>query len=136
MDYKSKFLSHLRLEGVKYEDTGSNRVNIIYNCKNLDSIKVIVTFDEDGEGLVSLHSWSLGKANDSDFAALLIACNLLNTKYRWVKFYIDDDKDITMQIDGVVDYETVGSETLQLVRRMVSIGDESYPVLMRAKWGN
>ena len=58
----------------------------------------------------------------------------MNAQYRWVKFYIDGDQDIACQSDALVDIESVGSECLQMVERMVGIMDEAYPEFMKAFW--
>ena len=93
-----------------------------------------VIFDKDGEGLVALRCWSFGKVPEGKRGALLEACNKLNSDYRWVKFYIDDDGDIATSLDAVIDIDTVGPEVIQLVSRMVSIYDGAYPTLMKATW--
>lgn len=50
--------------------------------------------------------------------------------------YVDNNGDITAQIDAFIDEETCGSECLNLVRRMAGITDEAYPDFMCAMWGN
>ena len=64
----------------------------------------------------------------------LITCNELNAKYRWVKFYLDKDKDVCVSLDAYIDEHTVGEECLNLVRRMINISDEAYPLFMKALW--
>ena len=72
------------------------------------------------------------KLSRSSSCLLYTSCNELNNKYRWVKFYLDDDSDVVAQIDAYVDDETCGGECLSLVRRMVNIVDGGYPTLMQA----
>ena len=134
MDYKGEFIRTLEREGLKYSDDGEFRVSLKYTADNTNNIKIDVIFDKDGDGLVALRCWSFGRCPNGKRAALLEACNKLNTEYRWVKFYIDDDEDITAALDAVVDIDTVGDECVQLVRRMVNIYDDAYPTLMRASW--
>lgn len=134
--YKAEFLKYLDKEGIKYRNFDDDfGVSIGYNCKNIKDIDVTVIFDEDGEGKVALRSWSLGKVQDSKFTAMLKTLNELNHKYRWVKFSVDDDQDIEMSTDAVIDLDTVGEEVTELMHRMVSIGDEAYPAIMKALWG-
>ena len=134
MDYKREFIRTLDREGLKYTDVGEFHVKLAYTADNTNNIEISVIFDEDGNGLVALRCWSFGKCPNGKRAALLEACNQLNTEYRWVKFYIDNDQDVSAALDAVIDIDTVGDECVQLVRRMVNIYDDAYPILMRACW--
>lgn len=134
MDYKSQFVYSLDNVGIKYTVLDDISVRISYSGDNADSIDVIVSFDQGGDGIVNLGCWSFGRVQADKRAAMLEACNALNTKFRWVKFYIDGDSDLAVSSDAVVDIETVGEECIQLVRRMVNIYDDAYPVLMKAMW--
>lgn len=134
-DYKAAFMRYLDEKGIKYTDVDENRVRVGYNGDNIPSVQVSVIFDKDGDGLVAFRSWNLGKVKDEKFANILLACNQLNDQFRWVKFYIDSDQDITAALDAVVDEQTVGEECFQLVIRMVSICDDAYPTIMQAMWG-
>ena len=91
-------------------------------------------FDEDGEDLVALCSWSLGNVKKDAIDKVITACNSLNDYYRWVRFCVDSDGDITVSTDAIVNMETVGDIYLRLVNRIVDIGDEAYPTLMKARW--
>ena len=78
--------------------------------------------------------YEIQKVSDNKMAQALIVCNSLNVKYRWVKFCIDDDKDIRCEADAVVDLASCGEECMSIVNRIVSITDEAYPEIMRALW--
>ena len=78
--------------------------------------------------------WDVAKIADEKYEKGLMDCNALNQTYRWVKFYIDEDKDVIVQSDTFVDELTCGEECLILVKRMVSIIDEGYPTLMQKLW--
>ena len=135
-NYKAQFMAHLDQKGVKYTDRDKDTVRIVYTGDQMKEIAVNVIFDEDGDNLVAFRSWSLGNVKEDKYARLLLLCNELNCKYRWVKFSIDKDRDICVAIDAVVDIETVGPECLQLVGRIVNISDEAYNSVMGALWGN
>ena len=133
-DYKSNYLRYMDKHGIKYADKNDRIVSVTYNGDNLNKIPVLVIFDEDGDGIVQLDCWEIAKFKDDKRAAGMIASNELNAKYRWVKFYVDDDGDMRAQIDAYVDYDTVGEECSKLVQRMVSIIDKAYPVMMKYLW--
>ena len=130
-NYKRLFMNHMDREGIKYTDRGEFRVRVAYNGDNLKTIPVIVDFDKDGDPMVQFHCWEIANFKDK-FAAGVLACNILNAKYRWVKFYIDDDKDVVCSVDAYIDEINCGSECMALVRRVVNITDEAYPIFMKA----
>ena len=134
MSFKSEFMRAMDRKGIKYTDEDVFRVRVSYSGDNVDTIAVKVIFDEDGDGLVALRCWSLGKVPDNKRSAMVVVCNNLNKEYRWVKFYIDDDNDITAALDAVIDISTVGEVCIHLVNRMVGICDEAYPKLMKGLW--
>ena len=133
-NYKAAVLRFLDSKGIKYQDEGAYRISVSYKCENIPSVKVAVVFDDDGDGLVALRSWSLGSVKDDKYARVLMLCNDLNDKYRWVKFYIDKDQDICAALDAVIDINTCGAEVHQLLTRMVGICDGAYSEIMKAMW--
>lgn len=133
-NYKNLFMRYMDRNNVKYTDVKENVVKVVYTGDNLKTIPIYVFFDADGDPLVSLKCWEIANFKDEKMAAGVIACNQLNCKYRWVKFYLDKDSDVVGQIDAYVDEETGGSECLSLVKRMVNIIDESYPTFMTSLW--
>ncbi len=132
--YKQAFMSYMDQEGIKYQDKGEFVVSVTYTGDNLKSIPIMVFFDKDGEGLVQLACWEICNFSEEKQAAGLLCCNQLNSKYRWVKFYVDNDRDTRAELDAIIDPQTVGQECLALVRRMVRIVDDAYPTLMAARF--
>lgn len=135
VNYKSLFMRHMDREGVKYTEMDNRVVKVVYTGDNLKTIPVYVFFDADGAPLISVKCWEIANFKDDKMAGGMIACNMLNKEYRWVKFFLDDDSDVVAQIDAYVDESTCGGECLSLVKRMVNIIDEGYPTFMRAIWG-
>lgn len=135
LKFKAAFISDLEKEEIKYKDVDERCVRISYTADNTDDITINVIFDEDDEGLVAFKCWSFGKVPAKKRDKVLESCNDLNAEYRWVKFFIDGDDDVTADSDAIVDLDTVGSECIQMVRRMVNIIDEAYPRVMKAFWG-
>lgn len=132
MTYLQGFTSYLDAKDVKYSTDGDFKVRVTFNADNAPSIAVNVFFDKEGEGKVRFVVWSIGKFPEAKLAAGMAACNALNAKYRWVKFYIDSDNEGCAEMDAIVDKETVGPECYELLFRTVNIVDEAYPEIMRA----
>lgn len=130
--YKDLFMSHMDAIGIKYAEVNENVVSVAYKGDNMDSIAVFVHFDKDGDNDVRFVVWHIGKFPDNKLGAGLVACNALNAKFRWIKFYIDNDSEGCAECDAVLDENSAGEECMSLVRRTVSIVDDAYPELMRA----
>ncbi|MBE6680289.1 MAG: hypothetical protein E7598_07205 [Ruminococcaceae bacterium] len=132
-NYKNLFMSHMDSEGVKYTDRDTYVVQVTYNGDNLKSIPINVFFDKDGDPIVQFKCWDIGNFKGKEEKGI-VACNEINKKYRWVKFYLDDDSDVVASIDAYISDDSCGRECLSLVRRSVSIIDDAYPTFARAMW--
>ena len=97
-----------------------------------DSVKVIgpAAF----RGCSGLTEISIPKGVEKIYWFTFSNCYTCNAKYRWVKFYIDDDNDICVRSDAILDEGTCGEECREIILRMIGIIDESYPVFMKARW--
>ena len=98
------------------------------------TVAVRAVFDDDGH-TVAVRCFRLAHAKEDRFIDVLKICNELNNRFRWVKFAIDKDNDINLEIDCIVNEETAGEVVLELVQRLCGIVDEAYPELMKAIYG-
>ena len=69
---------------------------------------------------------------EDKYADVLIVCNSLNAKYKWLKFYIDEDNDIMVEDDAILTVATAAEECFELLMRRLNIMNESKPEVMRA----
>ncbi len=134
-NYKQLYMDYMDENGIKYSDVDDFVVRVAYTGDNLKSIPVHVFFDKTGDSVINMVCFEIANFK-SNTAAGLIACNEMNSKYRWVKFYIDNDGDLFCSLDAYIDEDTCGEECRNLVGRIVNIVDEAYPVFMRALWAN
>lgn len=132
--YKTEFMRCMDQQGIKYRELDERKVSVRYSGDNLKTIAIIVAFDKNDSNTVQIYSFEIASFKEDKFAAGLLACNALNARFRWVKFYLDSDRDVIAEMDAVVDYDSVGEECIELVRRMVGIIDEAYPEFMKAMW--
>lgn len=131
------FCDYLDQKNIKYSEIDFDTIRLNYRGGNCPSIPVNFTFSDDGRN-VAIHSFSIAKIDKEDgkqYLAALLTCSELNKKYRWVKFYLDDDNEITAEDDAVIDPYTTGEECYKLLRHMVNIIDEAYPIIMTMVWG-
>ena len=131
------FTDYLNIKGVKYLVDGEDIVRITYTGENCPSITVNFIFDDEGRD-VAIRSYSLAKVDKSDSVKYSKACQLcstLNYEYRWIKFYLDKDDEITAADDAIIDPYTTGEECFKLLLRAIAIIDKSYPEVMKMLWG-
>ena len=132
--YKQLCMEYMRREKIRYEDVREFVLKVTYTGANVSTISIYLYFDEDGEANVALKSWNIVNfAGRVDEAVAL--CNTLNAKYRWVKFYVDEDADVVAELDALVSEQSCGSSCMNLIRRMTSVIDDAYPLLSHALWG-
>lgn len=124
-------------KGVKYERLGDLGEIMVsrFKQKNRDSIDVIVIFDEDSTS-AKIRSYNIAKFGDDKKEILYRICNELNSQYRWIKFYVDEnDNSITAEDDAVIQLDSCGDEILRCSSQLVKIVDDTYPVIMKAIYG-
>ena len=134
------FVRACEAEGYKHDDPrdvgdqGKTDVTLGVSGSAGNSYKVRFIFDEDGES-VAVRVFGFVKATGDSFAKLLVLCNQLNDKYRWVKFCIDDDKDLNIEADCVITERTAGTVCCEMFGHVMSIAKKAYPEFMKAIWG-
>lgn len=131
------FSEYLEQRNVKYFVADTDVIRVSFTGKNCPSIRISFIFGDDGRD-VAIRSYSLAKVDENDHAKHAIACyacSLLNSQYRWIKFYLDEDNEITAADDAVIDPYTTGEECYELLMRTVDIIDKAYPIIMKTVWG-
>ena len=131
--YKNEFMRYMSREGLKYQEKGAHVVKVGYKMDNL-TVELFVHFDEDGDNYVSIHSYNIGSFSGNNQAKAIYICNEMNKRYKWVRFYMDDDSDVIADADAIVDMNSVGASLVELCMRMVTVIDEAYPVFMKIRW--
>ena len=117
-------------KGIKYTQHDSQPVLFIrYRGDNFEGLTFTFIFDEDG-GTLSVKVYSIVKFKESQLTDAYAFANEMNTKYRWIKLYVDSDNELTAAMDAVITEKTVGEECIELLFRAVSIVDDVYKALM------
>jgi len=129
--YKQLFMQYMDANGIKYTDCDEHAVRVAYTGEYLKAIPIFVFFDRDGDPLTAFKCWEIASFKDKRDRAIVV-CNELNSKYRWVKFFVNDENNIVADADAMLDASTCGEECMSIVRRLVSIIDESYLMIMKA----
>ena len=135
-----QFIDTLDAKGIKYEvheptESGKDVMTVTYTGDNMPSIRCRFFFDADCES-VAIRVFNIVKLPKEKTAAMFLAVNALNNKFRFVKFCIDtDDSTVQAEIDASFRSFDVGEICRELLGRCVSICDDAYPDLMKIIWG-
>lgn len=69
---------------------------------------------------------------EEKFADMILTCNELNCIYKWVTFYVDKDNDLIFHNDAILSEENAADEAFELLVRILKIGEEAKPKIMKA----
>lgn len=69
---------------------------------------------------------------EDKFTDLVLVCNSMNRKFRFVKFVVDDDNDCMAISDAILDTGTADEECFELLIRTLQIIKDAKPDLMKA----
>lgn len=102
------------------------------------SIAVVVTENGDTNDFIKIKYFGLVRLDEtSDRTAFIEKLNEWNSAYRYVKFAIDDEQDVVVDIDLPLDLH-VGVFQAENFMAMVGVGlqvlEEIYPELMKLRW--
>lgn len=110
---------------VNETDSGATVVNFPYQGKVTKCV-----FSGDNGEYLSLYLVYENVPEDKA-ADVIFLCNELNAKYKWVTFYLDDDRDIMLHDDAILSPESAADEAMELLVRMVNIGGDVKPLIMK-----
>ncbi len=133
-DAAKRFVDYLDDKGIKY-DTDEIEENTVvkvgYNLENT-TVKATIFFSDDNKHL-AMRCFNIVQVPKDKLANILVACNEANREYRWVKFVIDDEMEVSAQIDAIIGENSSG-DVFELMYRILGIVDEVYPSFMKAIW--
>ena len=124
------FTARLDRDGIKYT-VHSERpiVFTTYNGDNFKSQRFSMFFDEDGKS-IAMRVFSILNFSPDQLMYAYEFCNKMNMKYRWLRFYVDDDLELTAAMDAVITLDTCADECREILGRTVSIVDDVYGELI------
>lgn len=128
---RNKCMKDMEAKGLKSTllDESDNIVFMSFGGKRYDTF-VLLDFDEETYCTsVHLSSQSFAKCDSSKLPAVVLKLNELNKRFRWVKFWVNDDCALTCDADSLVKYETVGDDCAELAIRMSNILEDALEAL-------
>ena len=102
------------------------------------SIAIVVTEKGDTNDFIKIKYFNLVRLEeDMDPKAFHEKLNEWNSQYRYVKFVVDDERDVVVDIDLPLDLH-VGMFQADSFMAMVGVGlqvlEEVYPEMMKLRW--
>jgi len=110
----------------KIDDDGDVVVDFPYKGKTFKCF-----FSGEGGSYLSLYCVYENIPEDK-LVDVIFLCNELNTKYKWITFYVDHDRDMMLHDDAILATENAAQETMELLARCINIGEEIKPLVMKA----
>ena len=75
------------------------------------------------------------KVPDEKFVDVVLACNQVNARFRYVKFVVDKENDVIVFTDAILDPSSAGDECFELLIRSLKIISDAKPTVMKAIYG-
>ena len=109
-------------------------VSAAFSGKHCNVRMRMISTDEDND--VKVLTEDLARFPEDKLMQGYELINALNCRFRYAKFEIDSDGDVTAQYDipQRTSTEDLGDVALEIAMRLSQIVDESYPEIMKAIW--
>lgn len=134
MSFVNSYVAVLDKEGLNHSDIRSNgEIDMVEFGMKTDYATVRVKAFFEGE-LVGIRCFDLVQVPEDKFADVLFACNKLNSQFKFMTFYVDEDNQVCISSDALLDEATAGTEAFTLAIQSIKIAEKAYPVLMKALW--
>lgn len=129
--YRSLCVPALKARGLKWTEPDAHTLRIRYDIGDDGQIDIVLGFHERAP-LAQLECLPIA-CFDEDIDQGLALCNWLNSRYRWVRFYLDE-QDAALRCISEVYFEERSCERLCvfMLDRMAMIVEEAYPKIIQA----
>ena len=120
-----------RLDGENRYYTANDENNMVtlgFHGNNFDELTFTVIFDDDGRS-IAIRAYSIVRFKKNQLQDAYKFCNDMNNKFRWIKFFIDFEDDLTASLDAVISPDTAPAECYELLERTIQIVDSACEIL-------
>lgn len=116
------------------ENGGASEAWLQFVVRNGSGYRIrYISEDEDND--VSVRVYGLINLKDQEYCDKIIpVLNKINNKFRYVKFFLDNDGDVNVTYDYPLDNSNPAGSAFEMMVRFVKIINEAYPMMMRALW--
>lgn len=131
-----KFLQYMDKSQIKYEVQEREKhdwIGVTFTGENLRAIILQFFFSKEADDF-ALRIFSIAKVPENSKVDVLKVCNDLMNKYRWLRFYLDENNEVTAAYDASVPSEPDDRIFAMTMFNAINIIDECYPKIMKALW--
>ena len=136
--FKRMVMSFFDEHDLKYHEVDERAIRISYDGDDIRDYSLFIITENDAKkeniNRVVFLSSPIATFEGDLIAKGLILANSLNYSYRWVKFVINDNNDLINRFDAIVDEETAGEEIARLCNLAISVADDAFPDIMKARF--
>lgn len=105
-------------------------VKVLFPLKCSAPVEIrFISTDNDNDVAVRVDLMRVGKEQTD---AVLTVLNKLNRKYRYAKFTLNSEDDVTVEYDMPLKNELVGETAKEILARFLQIIQEAHPAILRA----
>ena len=123
------FVNDLKAKGLQFDVDDRDDVTIV--SFPYDGKVARLVFSSDDGSYLSLYM-VYENIPEEKFIEAIVACNELNTQYKWATFYVDKDRDLMVHDDAILSVSSAAEEAFEIMLRILNIAKEAKPILMKA----
>ena len=97
-------------------------VRVRYNGEYFRAVSFTFMFDSDGTSF-GLRVYSIAQFTRVQLEDAYEFCNRMNEKFRWLRLFVDEDRELTAALDAVITPATARAVCTGLLHRAVNIVD-------------
>ena len=124
------FIENLRSKNLNFQSGVDKDGDVVVEFPYQGKVAKIFFSGENG-GYMSMYL-VYERVPEDKLSDAIFACNELNCRYKWITFYVDRDNDVVLHDDAILSVESAADEAFELLVRMMKIGDDVRPILMKA----
>ena len=109
----------------RFDSDGDFVVSVPFSGKTVKCI-----FSGDDGKYLSVYLLFESVPSDNIAQAILL-CNTLNTKYKWVTFYVDEDNDLMLHDDAILTPSNAAEEAMEILIRLIKLSRDLKPEIMK-----
>lgn len=139
MKAAEEFIKAMESNNIKVEyhaaDGGEYKneyIRIGFSASNFSGLIFHLVFDPEENMSVQMYCNEICKFAESKNLVMLQTVNALNTKYRWVTFFVSENGTVNANLSVAFTEETSEQLLVKYLEHFIRVVDVAYPILMKA----
>ena len=114
------------------EGNKSEFIRMGFSGKNFSNLVFHLVFDQEGSHSAQMFCNEICRFDESKNLLMLQTVNALNTKYRWVTFFVSENGTVNANMSVAFTDEASNQLLINYLEHFVGVIDVAYPILMKA----